>query len=283
MICLSCDSTNIKDKRVKCEGRIKDELLDVVANKMVCEDCGESFLNEEQMASFRRILADAYRQKHDLLTSSDIKSYRKSLGLNQIDFARLIGAGDSSVKRWESNRIQDKVYDMIIRSRCDPSYISDNIVKNLESIAVEDKYTGYCKFRLSRYLQLLSRIVPLAPSPIHFFKVLFLMDEDHFDKFESTISGLRYSALDYGPVPDEYRRINDYILRHHYASKRGTHDFSIHVEFNHNDFSDSENETISQIIDILKSKGKEYCFEKSHESDRYKQAFPYDLIQFNKA
>ena len=140
MICLSCDSANIRDIRVKCEGKIKDELLDVIANKMVCDDCGESFLNEEQMSSFRRILADAYRQKHGLLTSSEIKAYRKKLGLNQIDFARLIGAGDSSIKRWESNRVQDKVYDMIIRSRCDPSYISDNIVNNLEEMAVEDEY-----------------------------------------------------------------------------------------------------------------------------------------------
>ena len=193
----------------------------------------------------------------------------------------MLGAGDSSVKRWETNRVQDKVYDLIIRSRCDPSYISDNIVKNMEDLAVKDEYTGYSKFRLSRYLQLLARIVKYASSPLYFFKVLYMLDETHFFKYGATITGLKYAALDYGPVPDDYRRINDYILKHGYAAVTKNHKFSIKADFNRNEFTDSENEVIDQIISSLKEKGEKYWYEKSHKSKLYQKFYPYELIKFS--
>ncbi|MBI2601866.1 MAG: DUF4065 domain-containing protein [Deltaproteobacteria bacterium] len=282
MICLSCDSKNIRPRKIKCEGEIKGERVETISEKTVCDDCGESFLTEIQMAEFRRDLADSYRTSHELLTSKQIKEYRNRLGLNQIDFARMIGAGDSSVKRWESNRVQDRVYDTIIRARCDPSYMSDNIVINMEDLATEDEYTGFCKFRLARYIKLLACIVPFASSPLYFFKVLFIMDEKHFRKFGSTISGLRYAALEYGPVPDDYRRINEYIVKHGYASTKGMHNFVINTKFDSTEFTDSENEVIEEVTKLLKEKGEKYCYEKSHESNLYKTASPYGLIKFVK-
>lgn len=283
MICLSCDSQNIEKKRVKSKATFKGDHIETISEKMLCKDCGESFLTEPQMSQFRRNLADAYREKNGLLKSEDIKNYRKKLGVSQIEFARMIGAGDSSVKRWETNRVQDRVYDMIIRSRCDPSYISDNIVKNMEDLAIEDEHTGYCKFRLSRYLQLLARIIAYTPTPLYYFKVLYMIDETHFLNYGATISGLRYAALEYGPVPEDYRRINEYIVKNGYASIKNVNsigNFSIHVHFNKEDFTDTENEIIDQIIRTLKEKGKKYWFKKSHESQLYKKTNPYELIKF---
>ena len=60
------------------------------------------------MAEFGRLLADKYRQDHGLLTSVEIRSRRKRLGMTQEEFARHLGVGIASVKRWEMGKIQDQ-------------------------------------------------------------------------------------------------------------------------------------------------------------------------------
>jgi DNA-binding transcriptional regulator YiaG len=63
----------------------------------------------------RRRTADAYRKKHGLLTSEEIKALRKLLQKTQTQFAQLVGVGEASVKRWETWLVQDKSSDELMR------------------------------------------------------------------------------------------------------------------------------------------------------------------------
>lgn len=63
------------------------------------------------MNFLRRFAADAYRKKHNLLTSDQIIRYRESLGMSQTAFANYLKVEEASVKRWETYYIQDNVQD----------------------------------------------------------------------------------------------------------------------------------------------------------------------------
>lgn len=81
-----------------------------------CPICGYETIEGARMAEFRRLVADEYRKEHGLLTSTQIRSLRKSLGMNQEEFAGHLGVGIASVKRWEMGKIQDRrSNDCIIR------------------------------------------------------------------------------------------------------------------------------------------------------------------------
>lgn len=65
---------------------------------------------------------NAYRIKHGLLTSCEIVAIRKKYGLSQIELARLLGWGEATISRYESNAIQDEFYDKILRLITDNSF-----------------------------------------------------------------------------------------------------------------------------------------------------------------
>jgi len=84
---------------------------------MVCRDCDFQFLGVGQLDEMRRRTADAYRKKHNLLTSIEIVSRRKALGETQEEFAKRLNVGVASVKRWETWLVQDKRSDELIREK----------------------------------------------------------------------------------------------------------------------------------------------------------------------
>lgn len=80
---------------------------------------------------------NAYRIRHDLLTSDQIIEIRESYGLSQVDLSRLLGWGEATVSRYESRAIQEEAYDAMLR------LIKDNPLQALEFLKRNgDKFTG---------------------------------------------------------------------------------------------------------------------------------------------
>ena len=76
--------------------------------------------------------ADAYREKHGLLTSRELKEIRSRLGMSQQSFARFLKVGVASVKRWEAGLVQDEAMDELIKVKSDLPTARAN-VRQLES------------------------------------------------------------------------------------------------------------------------------------------------------
>lgn len=91
---------------------------------------------------------NAYRIKHGLLTSGEIKEIRECYGLSQIDLARLLGWGEATISRYESKAIQDEAYDTMLR------LVKDNPLQALEFLK-----KNYNKFSRLKYLEIREKIV----------------------------------------------------------------------------------------------------------------------------
>ncbi|MGA2556578.1 MAG: type II TA system antitoxin MqsA family protein [Verrucomicrobiota bacterium] len=119
MICLKCESEDfvLKPDAV-VEQEFRGETFKVTSPVMECKQCGWRALAEEQMDELGRRTADAYREKHNLLTSEEIKALRLSLKMSQRQFAGFLRVGEASVKRWEHWKVQDPSSDELIRLKC---------------------------------------------------------------------------------------------------------------------------------------------------------------------
>jgi putative zinc finger/helix-turn-helix YgiT family protein len=116
MKCLRCDNERFVEKPdAVLEQEFRGELLKVRTPAMACTKCGWTTAALRQLDTLRRLTADAFRDKHGLLTSGQIKKLRCQLEMSQRDFATFLGVGEASVKRWETWLVQEKSSDQLIR------------------------------------------------------------------------------------------------------------------------------------------------------------------------
>jgi len=120
MICLRCDNQEFVPKQdAVIEQEFKGEVFQVQAPALACSKCGWITLDAETTDELRRRTADAYRKKHGLLTSDEIRALRQLLDMNQKEFAAFVGVGEASVKRWETWLVQERSSDQLIRLTCE--------------------------------------------------------------------------------------------------------------------------------------------------------------------
>jgi putative zinc finger/helix-turn-helix YgiT family protein len=119
--CVQCPDGKLVEQVVEISGERNGEKFTVRVPGIACPKCGFSTIDNKQSTKFTQAVSDAYRSAHGLLTSSDLKSLRQKMEMNQLDFARYLGVGPASLKRWECGQIQDKAMDELIRLKTDPA------------------------------------------------------------------------------------------------------------------------------------------------------------------
>ena len=106
MKCFACGDGVLAERPTQIEGELKGEKYAVNIEALVCSVCGHVALEGNRAPEYMRRLADAYRTAHDLLTSDEIRNLRRQLGMTQQGFAKALGVGPASVKRWELGLVQ---------------------------------------------------------------------------------------------------------------------------------------------------------------------------------
>ncbi len=128
-MCPECDHRRLQPTVTTLSGATHGESFDLVSDALVCPGCGFKTISVEKMGEFGLRVADAYRIKHGLLTSTQIKDRRLDLGMNQQQFANYVGVGSSSVKRWELGSIQDVAMNDLILLKTDLQKASANLLE----------------------------------------------------------------------------------------------------------------------------------------------------------
>lgn len=127
MICLNCDQ-RLVPAEVILSGEFRGEHFNIAMQGFKCEQCGYGTIHGRDSALFSRRLADAFRSRHGLLTSDEIKGARTRIGMSQGEFAVYLRVGVASVKRWESGQVQDEAMNELIRLKTDLWAAEQNVV-----------------------------------------------------------------------------------------------------------------------------------------------------------
>lgn len=135
MECPLCDKMHEVEERkrfatmiIKDEEVIYEEKYYCCVNANVDENEFEiGSMTNENLLNAR----NAYRIKHNLLTSDEIVAIRENYGLSQVDLARLLGWGEATISRYESKAIQDDAYDIMLRIVRDNPLIALELLKKM--------------------------------------------------------------------------------------------------------------------------------------------------------
>ena len=129
MKCFQCEKGKMVSKLADMTAHVRGEEVSVRTEAMVCNRCGFQVLTDGQSAVYTIASADAYREKHKLLTTKDLKEIRGRLGMSLRAFAKYLKVGEASPKRWEAGLVQEAAIDELIRVKADLPAARKNVTQ----------------------------------------------------------------------------------------------------------------------------------------------------------
>ena len=97
--------------------------------RYVCDECGNDFMSASEASRLSMALAREYARRSGLLTPSEVREIRKSLGLTQGEFERMVGVSTPTVCRWErGSSLQPRSTDLLLRMIRDVPGVAEHLV-----------------------------------------------------------------------------------------------------------------------------------------------------------
>jgi uncharacterized phage-associated protein len=174
-----------------------------------------------------------------LLNPDEIVGIRKSWGFNQDLFARLLGIGVASLRRYEKGAVQPPGYDALLRSAVKPQFLLEMAERNGDRLTPVEKETirrkveafphespgpgdcrealfaryaprepeemnGYRGLSLEKAKAVVAKVLSIIGENVNITKMtklLFYIDFAHFRERQQSITGLPWYRWDFGPAP----------------------------------------------------------------------------------
>lgn len=226
------------------EQEFRKEKYTVHARYYVCEDTGERFTTTEQDEPMFNELYGQYRVRHGIPFPDEIKSIRERYGLSLAAISRILGFGINQYANYENGQMPSESNGkMIMAARnkefmltlldssqeqfTDAEYrkMRQSIVAAPDCLSTDERtslfysdtkrsiYNGFGSLSPQKLSEMVKYFVSKEREvfPTKLNKQLFYADFSHYRSYGISISGLRYKAIKYGPVPFHYDTIYDNI------------------------------------------------------------------------
>ena len=219
--CSSCDKKqDFFIKQEELTRKVKDQTYTLTVKVAHCAICDEEVYVKEVSDQIQQLFFDAYRKDNDLLTVDEIVNIRKTIGLSQRDFSRLLGFGEITISRYELGSLPSKNNAYAIQKIQDFKYLKEKYEQNYELISDEGRKViesylnmisntnGKIKYSKDKFFELTYLFIKEAEinyesmTETKLNKLLFYADFNHYLKFGKGITGSKYTKLHYGPVPN---------------------------------------------------------------------------------
>lgn len=306
--------------------KVLGEEIEVEASILTCKECGEELFCEKLDNETLIKAYNAYRKKHKLLTPEEIKEIRTQYDLSQRSFSKLLNWGDKTICRYENGSIQDKAHNSLLLFLKDPKNMKTYLSKN--EINLSDKQINKLQSKIEQLINepntdkktlLLNSFFSYEPSIENGFKsfdyeklcsmIIFFIKKDKpllktklmkllnysdmlfFKENGTSISGLKYVHLPYGPVPQNYDLLlnmleNDGIASVHivFYGAYENHQLITNVENNFIEkLSNNELNTLERVYKKFKSFNSKEISDYSHKEKGYMNTKQSEIISYEYA
>jgi putative zinc finger/helix-turn-helix YgiT family protein len=201
----------------------------------LCEETGERFTTTALDELNLSLVYNAYRAKHHIPTPVEIKETREKYGISAVKMSEILGFGQNSyglyergeipnlsnakllklaadlesfqqlVNDWETeeNKQKDSLLHRIGRLIQEEDHKNDSLEIYLSGEKRMSELTGFRKPSLIKLKEMIVYFAHEIPSyKTKMNKLLFYADFAYFRDYGVSISGTKYKAIPYGPVPN---------------------------------------------------------------------------------
>ena len=276
-----------------------------------CEDSGEHLTTTELDEFNLNQVYNQYRDSHNIPFPDEIIKLRQKYNLSASMMSKILGLGANSYRNYEKGEVPNlanaNLISTVIKSIMNFKLLVDlnndlnedeksKILRKIElaldgnkankddiryvNILFENKlpdnYSGYRKPSMEKMSNMILFFSEkLMPTETMMNKLLFYSDFLNYKKTAYSISGANYMAHNYGPVPERYGGIFDYVSDKNYILMN-MEDYgngiwgkcfykSPQKDFASELFSSEEIESLNIIIETFKHCNATQIKDKSHE------------------
>lgn len=294
----------------------RKDLFRIVGHFYKCEKCTEEFTTTETDTISLTQLHNQYREKYNIPFPEEIAAIRGKYDLSASKMSEVLGLGANGYSNYENGEIPTPAYGNLISAAAEPSmflillenskeHFSENAYVKVREKVLEliktanatnemysrlnvfnkaNNYTGYKKLVPGKFANLITHFIqhsnPDFNDKLKLNKLLFFTDFIHYKNFGTSISGLSYRAIQYGPVPANYDNIYAYLESENIVSTQflklangGAREVFIteNVFFNKNLFTEEEIVTISTIVEKFANISTWEIVDLSHKEKAWKE------------
>lgn len=294
----------------------RKETFEVVFHYYRCEDTGEQFTTTALDEVNMNQVYHQYRDKFNIPFTDEIISIREKYGLPAARMSEVLGFGINTYRQYEAGEMPSIANAKLIQMVDDPKkfmdmvelcgtlndslkekYIrkakllveerelhrSDTMLKDyLLGPHLADIYSGYRNPNLEKLAEMVIYFAEqMQPFKTKMNKLLFYADFLMFKQSCFSISGVRYKAIDRGPVPFNFQSIFEYLANEGAIDIRSTEfpggysgeQFFARSSrpFNQERFTDSELQVIRHVASVFKNTATTEIVEKSHAERAWKE------------
>ena len=307
-----------KEMKLTKERRSMDfrkETFEIVFHYYKCVDSGEQFtttvLDEVNMNQ----VYNQYRDKFNIPFPDEIIRIKEKYGLSAAKMSEILGFGVNSYRQYEAGEMPSLANAKLIQMLDDPNKFIDmvelcstldekaktKLIQKAQLLADEKKrnifnlnfkeyllgnhladiYSGYRNPNFEKFTEMVVYFSDkLSPFKTKMNKLLFYADFLMFKQSCFSISGVRYKAIDMGPVPNNFQSIFEYLANNdeidiyttEFPNGYTGEQFKAKKDrkFNADLFTENELNTLEKVATVFKETSTNDIIKLSHFEEAWK-------------
>jgi len=308
-----------KEMKLTKERRSMDfrkETFEIVFHYYKCEDSGEQFTTTPLDELNMNQVYNQYRDRFNIPFPNEIIRIREKYGLSAAKMSEILGFGVNGYRQYESGEMPSIANAKLIQMAEDPkTFIGmidlcgtlDEKVKakyiQKAQLLVEEKkrnifnlnfkeyllgnhladiYSGYRNPNFEKFTEMVVYFSErIEPFKTKMNKLLFYADFLMFKQTCFSISGVRYKAIDMGPVPNNFQSIFEYLANKEeidiytteFSNGYTGEQFKARKDrpFKADFFSENELEVLEKVATVFKPTSTNEIIELSHLEEAWKK------------
>jgi putative zinc finger/helix-turn-helix YgiT family protein len=309
MECPICNGKTKLETGKEREMGFRKENYKIYETYYECENCGEKLVDEKMGDKNIEQVHNQYREKHNLMFPVEITELREKYGIAKIKMSLVLGWGENTYANYEKGAIPNESHNFLMKLIEDPKQFlklaeskkdlfgkieREELVKKINKLINEKieidwinyiwpkeirSDTGYVKPDLGKFIHMVLFFLKnerLYKTKLN--KLLFYSDFYFYKENACAISGSRYRASDFGPVPSEYDVIYNWLMKEDIIKVREefnnlgvSESLYANTEFDKNLFNEKELATLEFVKKKFKNFSATMMKEYSHKEKAWKE------------
>lgn len=294
----------------------RKETFEVVFHSYKCEDSGEQFTTTSLDELNLNQVYNQYRNRFNIPFPDEIIRIREKYELSAARMSEILGLGVNSYRQYEAGEMPSIANAKLIQMAEDPEIFMGMIrlcatldektkakcVQKTQLLVDErkrnnfdsnfkvyllgnhlaDVYSGYRNPNFEKFTEMVVYFSEkAAPFKTKMNKLLFYADFLMFKQSCFSISGVRYKAIDMGPVPNNFQSMFEYLANRHEIDINITEfpngytgeQFKARKDrpFRPDFFSEKELDVLDKVATVFKPKSTNDIIELSHLEEAWKK------------
>lgn len=297
------------------ETEFRKEKFETVYQFYLCEESGERFEDENMAQLNLETIYSQYRVRHSIPFPEQLVELRNKYDLTPTRISEILRFGVNTYRSYEAGEIPSLANALILDFAFDPRKFAE-MVERSEILKVKEKErllkrtqelvehrhkidfdlkvyfmgnpnpdeeSGFKKPDLKKFAEMVIFFATnVQPYKTKLNKLLFYSDFYNFKKTGYSISGVRYCAIDMGPVPNNFQSIFEYleqkqcikITRRLFENVVGEQfQASEEKDFDEKIFSSEELNSLNSVAHKLGKMPTDKIIKASHEEDVWQKNF----------